>query len=65
MPGGAHFFAMPNKLPMTGYYAAQPAYRGWALFAIPLFGALAANLVMGAALWRRDLRTWPPSRRRR
>ena len=61
VPGGAHLFAMPNKLPMPAeaYFAAQAAYRGWALFAIPLFGAIAANLALGTALWRRDGRAWP------
>jgi hypothetical protein len=61
IPGGAHLFALPNKLPMLAedYFAAQAAYRGWALFAIPLFGAIAANLALGTALWRRDLRAWP------
>jgi hypothetical protein len=38
---------------------AQQAYRGWALFAIALFGAIAANLVLGAALWRKGLSAWP------
>jgi|SRR5688572_18218456 hypothetical protein len=61
VPGGAHLFAMPNKLPMPAddYFAAQQVYRGWALFAIPLFGAIAANLALGTALWRRDGRAWP------
>jgi hypothetical protein len=61
MPAGAHLFAMPNKLPMSAedYFAAQAAYRGWALFAIPLFGAIAANLSLGTALRRRDGRAWP------
>ena len=61
IPGGAHLFAMANKLPMAAseYFAAQQAYRGWALFAIPLFGAVAANLALGTALWRRDQRAWP------
>ena len=38
---------------------AQQAYRGWALFAIALFGAVAANLGLGAALWRKGMSAWP------
>ena len=38
---------------------AQQAYRGWALFAIALFGTVAANLGLGAALWRKGLSAWP------
>ncbi|HSD34700.1 MAG TPA: hypothetical protein VLE26_04715 [Alphaproteobacteria bacterium] len=37
---------------------AQQAYRGWALFAIAPFGAIAANLGLGATLWRRGLSAW-------
>ena len=61
IPGGAHLFAMPNKLPMSAedYFTAQQSYRGWALFGIALFGAIAANLALGAALWRKGLSAWP------
>jgi hypothetical protein len=49
VPGGAHLFSMLNKLPMSGEecFTVQAAYRGWALFAIPLFAAIAVNLALG------------------
>jgi hypothetical protein len=61
VPGGAHLFSMLNKLPMSGedYFTAQGVYRGWALFAIPLFAAIAVNLALGAILRRQHLRAWP------
>jgi hypothetical protein len=44
MPSGAHLAALPNKMAMAqaAYFIAQQIYAGWALFAIILFGALAA-----------------------
>jgi hypothetical protein len=54
-PGCAHLFALPNKIdmPQDAYFIAQGIYRGWALLGIVLFGALAANLALGLAAWRR------------
>ena len=48
VPGGAHLFALPNKIEMDEdtYFVAQAVYRGWALFGIVIFGALAANLAL-------------------
>jgi hypothetical protein len=60
VPAGAHLFALPNKigLPQDQYFVVQNIYRGWALFGIVLFAALAASLVLtvllrgaGAAFW--------------
>ena len=60
VPAGAHFFELWNKidLPQEAYFTVQGIYRGWALFGIVLFGALAANLAVtvlsrhqGAAFW--------------
>lgn len=47
VPAGAHLFELPNKidLPADEYMTVQKIYSGWALFAIPIFGALAATLV--------------------
>jgi len=55
VPAGAHLFELPNKvgLPRDAYFAAQGLYRGWALFGFVLFGAVAANLALAAALRRR------------
>ena len=52
VPGGAHFFSLPNKITLTesNYFIVQNMYRGWALFGIVLFGALFANLVLAWAL---------------
>jgi len=42
VPGGAHFFSLPNKIHLTegNYFIVQNIYRGWALFGIVLFGAV-------------------------
>jgi hypothetical protein len=48
VPAGAHLFELPNKigLPQDAYFIVQNIHRGWALFGIVLFGALAANLIL-------------------
>jgi hypothetical protein len=48
VPAGAHFFELPNKIGLAedAYFVVQSIYRGWALFGIVLFGALAANLAL-------------------
>jgi membrane protease YdiL (CAAX protease family) len=58
VPGGAHLSAFPNKigLPRDAYFVAQGLYSGWVLFGFVLFGALAADLGLAAAL-RRHRRT--------
>ena len=45
-PGGAHLFALPNKLELSqdAYFTAQSIYRGWALLGIIQIAALAADL---------------------
>ena len=55
VPAGAHLFELPNKvgLPRDAYFVAQGLYRGWALFGVVLFGALAADLGLAAVSWRR------------
>jgi len=57
VPGGAHLFALPNKIGLAQdpYLVAQSIYRGWALFGIVLFAALAVNLIL--ALMLHDQRT--------
>ena len=47
VPGGAHFFSLPNKIHLTegNYFIVQNIYRGWALF-----GALFANLALAWAM---------------
>lgn len=47
IPAGAHLFELPNKmrLPAEDYMIVQSIYRGWALFGIPIFAALAATLL--------------------
>lgn len=47
VPGGAHLFALPNKIGMgqAEYFTAQQIYAGWALLGIVLFAALFINLV--------------------
>jgi hypothetical protein len=55
VPGGAHFFALPNKMMLAeeDYFVSQSVYRGWALFGIVLLAALAANIIL-AILSRRQ-----------
>jgi hypothetical protein len=54
VPAGAHLFELPNKIGLVQeeYFVVQNIYRGWALFGIVLFGALAANLVLAVLLRR-------------
>jgi len=54
VPSGAHFFALPNKIDLTQehYFIAQNIYRGWALFGIVLFPALAVDLALAIMLRR-------------
>jgi hypothetical protein len=48
VPAGAHLFELPTKIGLAqdAYFIVQSIYRGWALFGIVLFGALAANLAL-------------------
>jgi hypothetical protein len=48
VPTGAHLFELPNKIGLAqdAYFIVQGIYRGWALFGVVLFGALAANLAL-------------------
>jgi hypothetical protein len=58
VPSGAHLFELPNKIGLSqeAYFTVQGIYRGWALFGVVLFGALAANLLLAIMLRRRR---WP------
>jgi uncharacterized membrane protein len=60
VPGGAHFFAMPNKvgLPEQQYFVVQSIYRGWALFGIVIFAAIGTNFIVALLLWRRRKSFW-------
>lgn len=55
VPAGAHLFELPNKigLPQEQYFLVQDIYRGWSLFGIVLFGALAATLLLAILVRRR------------
>ena len=48
VPGGAHLFAMPNKINLgaSDYFIVQGIYRGWAFLGIVLIGAVLANLTL-------------------
>jgi Domain of unknown function (DUF1772) len=54
VPSGAHFFELPNKidLPQEVYFTVQSIYRGWALFGIVLFPALATNVMLAVMVRR-------------
>jgi hypothetical protein len=60
VPAGAHLFELPNKIGLAedAYFVVQSIYRGWALFGIVLFGALAANLALTFLLRRRRGAFW-------
>jgi hypothetical protein len=60
VPAGAHLAELPNKigLDQEAYFAVQTIYRGWALFGIALFGALAANLALAIMLRRQRAPFW-------
>ena len=60
VPAGAHLFELPNKigLEQESYFIVQNIYRGWALFGIVLFGALAANLALAVAVRRQPAPFW-------
>ena len=47
IPGGAHLFALPNKIAMTeaDYFVAQRIYDGWALLGAVMIGAILADAV--------------------
>jgi hypothetical protein len=57
VPGGAHLFAMPNKIDLAqdAYFTAQAIYAGWSLFGIVLFACLAANLAAAVAVRRQPV----------
>jgi hypothetical protein len=60
VPAGAHLFELPNKIGLgqQAYFIVQGIYRGWALFGIVLFAALAANLALTVMLRHRRCSFW-------
>jgi TRAP-type C4-dicarboxylate transport system permease small subunit len=54
VPGGAHLFEMAHKLALSQeeYLIVQRIYAGWALFAIPIFGALLATTLVAFLIRR-------------
>ena len=60
VPAGAHLFELPKKIGLAQepYFIVQNIYRGWALFGIVLFGALAANLALTIVLRRQRAASW-------
>ena len=52
VPGAAHVSELPNKiaLPRDHYMLVQQIYRGWALFGILIFAALAATAAQALLL---------------
>jgi hypothetical protein len=57
VPGGAHLFAMPNKIDLaqTDYFIAQSVYRGWAWLGTVLIGAIVINFILTIMVRRRPL----------
>ena len=58
LPGGAHFFELPNKIgmPQEHYFTVQGIYAGWALFGFVLIPAVLADFALAYVL--RD-QMWP------
>ncbi|QFT66722.1 hypothetical protein FIU93_08025 [Labrenzia sp. THAF35] len=54
VPSAAHLFEMPGKISLErdAYFTVQAIYAGWSLFAVPIFAAILANLVLSGAQWR-------------
>lgn len=52
IPAGAHLFELPHKIIMTQeqYFTVQGIYRGWALFGIPLIGAIVVAVILAVML---------------
>jgi hypothetical protein len=61
VPGGAHLLELPNKIRLSkeDYFVAQSIYRGWALFGIVIFTAIAANFLVALERWFRGKPYWP------
>jgi hypothetical protein len=56
-PGGAHLIEFPNKIGLDrdSYFTVQQIYRGWALAAFPLLGALLTTLALAVSSWPQRL----------
>ena len=56
IPSGAHLFALPAKIGLErdAYFIAQSIYSGWALFGIPIIGAIVANGSLAVAERRQN-----------
>lgn len=56
IPAGAHLFELPAKMALgeADYFTVQSIYAGWALFAAPIFAAIAANGYLAWSLRRHD-----------
>ncbi|HYH20511.1 MAG TPA: hypothetical protein VD995_18040 [Azospirillum sp.] len=54
-PSGAHLFELPAKIGLDrgAYFTVQGIYSGWALFGIPIIGAIIANGALAVAERRR------------
>ena len=54
VPSAAHFFELSGKIDLErdAYFTVQSIYAGWALFAIPIFAAILANLALMSVQWR-------------
>ena len=59
VPSGAHFFELPAKMALERdeYFIVQGIYAGWALFAVPIIGAIIANVAVYFVERRRERAT--------
>jgi hypothetical protein len=59
VPSGTHLFELPAKLALerNEYFLVQGIYAGWALFAVPIVGAIVANVAVYFVERRRERAT--------
>lgn len=57
IPGGAHLFALPNKIGMSqaDYFTAQQIYAGWQLVGMSWIASLIVNLALAVHLRRQGI----------
>ncbi len=48
IPSGAHLFELPGKIGLDrdAYFTVQGIYAGWSLFAVAIFAAIGANVLL-------------------
>ena len=55
VPSAAHLFEFAGKINLDrqSYFTVQAIYAGWSMFALPIFAAILANMLLSLVYWRR------------